>query len=83
MSFFKDKSSRGEIPYGDTIVRNVLVKAMPFISNHFNSHTEHTVTNDGEQQFFVAPISPTCFNVDTGKELETPRPYKETLTKKK
>jgi hypothetical protein len=57
--FFEDGNSRGEFSYGDTIVRNVVSKALPFIANHFH-HIKVAATNNGEQLSTVTPISSTC-----------------------
>jgi hypothetical protein len=71
--FFKDENSRGDFPYGDTIVRNVLSKAMPFIANHFH-HIKIAATNYGEQPSTVTPISSTCCTIEAGKKGKTRKP---------
>lgn len=73
MSFLKMKIKRGEIPYDDTLVRNVLSKAMPFIANHFN-HIRTAATNDGEQPSTVTPISSTCCIIEAGKKGKSRKP---------
>jgi len=79
--FFKDDNSRGEIPYGDTIVRNVLTKAMPFIANHFQ-HIKPGATNYGEHPSTVTPISSTCCTIEAGKKGK-PKKHKTKKPKSK
>ena len=71
--YLKDKNSSREIPYGGTIVRNVLYKAIPFISSHFN-HIKTAATNNGEQPCTVTPISSTCCTIEAGKKCKTRKP---------
>ena len=67
------ENRRGEIPYDDTLVRNVLSKAMPFIADHFN-HIRTAATNDGEQPSNVTPISSTCCIIEAGKKGKPRKP---------
>jgi hypothetical protein len=71
--FFKDGNSRGEIPYGDTVVRNVLSKAIPFIANHFD-RLKVVATNNGEHPSTVTPIYSTCCIIEAGKKGKTKKP---------
>jgi predicted amidohydrolase len=71
--YLKDQNISGEIPYDDTIVRNILYKAMSFISSHFY-HINTGGTNKGEQPSTVTPISSTCYIIDAGKKGRTKNP---------
>jgi hypothetical protein len=71
--FFKDKNCRGEIPYGDPIIRNVLSKSMPFIANHFHSIKITAIKND-EQPSTVTPIPSTCCTNKVGKNGKAKKP---------
>ena len=71
--FLKDENRRGKIPYDDTLVRDVLSKAMPFIDDYFN-HIRLAATNDEEQPSIVTLISSTCCIIEVGKKGKSMKP---------